>query len=96
MFCDKRKESTMAILWVLIKWLAIGMGMLCSVVALGVGVLTVAALLMGAAWDEHEDPTDEACEWRTEECRHMAAGLCGESHHRGTESTEKSGLKCEV
>ncbi len=58
-----------------IKTAAIAAGCLASLAAAVVGVLTVAALLMGAEWEEHEDPTDEACEERIEECRHMAAQL---------------------
>jgi len=67
--------------WVIVTWLAIGAGILCSLAVLGVGVLTVTALVLGAEWDEHEDPTDEACEGRIEECRQMALGLFKTASH---------------
>lgn len=65
----------MEVVVTVVEYVFIAGGIVVSLAVAAVGVLTVAALLMGAAWDEHEDPTDEAGEVRLEECRHMAAGL---------------------
>lgn len=67
--------QTMGILWLVSKGILMGVGMICSVAVLGVGVLTVAALLMGSEEEEDDDPTDEAGEVREWECRQMALGL---------------------
>lgn len=65
----------MEVVVTVVEYVFLAGGIAVSLAVVAVGILTVAALLMGAAWDAHEDPTDEAGEERIEECRHMAAGL---------------------
>ncbi|MEN6336623.1 MAG: hypothetical protein ABFE13_24830 [Phycisphaerales bacterium] len=72
------------VMWVIVKWLAIGVGILCSLAGLGVGVLTVAAMVMGGECEDEEDQN------RLRECRQMYVGLERGMHHRNTENTEKT------
>jgi len=68
-------DSVISIVISVLKTATIAAGCLVSLAVAAGGVLTVAALLLGAEWSEHEDPADEAGEERIEECRHMAAQL---------------------
>ena len=59
----------MAIAWVVLSWLAIGLGVLCSLAVIAVAILAVAALVMGSECEDEED------ENRVKECERMAMRL---------------------
>lgn len=74
--------SILAVVWVIVTWLAIGAGIVCSIAALAVGVLTVVALVMGGECEDEEEN-------RVMECRQMALGLSGSTKQEGETADER-------